>query len=63
MAHVLVKLPRVNAISVMDQEAIRVVNRQCFAQLLKRPVGGGVSRDIDVEETAMSLTGLLVSES
>jgi hypothetical protein len=52
VAHALIELLGVDAISIMDEEARRVVERHRFASLLQRPLCRGVSGHIDVQETA-----------
>jgi hypothetical protein len=36
----------------VDQEAIRVIGWNRFAELLQRPLSGGIRRDINVKESA-----------
>lgn len=52
MAYTLVERLGKNAVPIMDQEAIRVVRRYCFAQLLERPMRRGMCRCIDMQEPA-----------
>jgi hypothetical protein len=40
--HLLIKLSGEDAVSVMDEEAVAVVNRDGFTQLLKGPCRGGM---------------------
>jgi hypothetical protein len=48
--HLLIKLLGEDAVSVMDEEAIAVVNRDGFTQLRQGPCRGGMRGHIDVED-------------
>jgi hypothetical protein len=51
VAYALVELRRENAVRVMEQEAIGMLGRNSFAQLLERPWRCGMGRYLDVEDT------------
>jgi hypothetical protein len=48
--HLLIQRLGEDAVSVMDEEAVAVVNRDGFTQLLKGPCRGGMRGHIDVED-------------
>src|SRR2546427_1085604 len=48
----LIELLREDAIPSMDEEAVAMISRDRFAQLLHRPVGRGVCRHIAMHNTA-----------
>src|SRR6266568_627741 len=41
-----------NAVAVMDEEAVAVIRRYRFAQLLEGPLRRGMRRDVDMEQSA-----------
>src|SRR5262249_18896622 len=51
VAYTLVELCRENAVPVMEQEAIGMLSRKSFAQLLERPWRCGMGCHLDVEDT------------
>ena len=52
MAYTLVERSGKDAVPIVDQEAIRVVRRYRFAQLLKRPMRRGICSCIDMQDPA-----------
>jgi hypothetical protein len=52
MPYALVKGRRENAVAVMDEEAVAVIGRYRFAQLLQGPLCRGMCRDVDMEQSA-----------
>jgi hypothetical protein len=52
VAYAVVERRREDSVSIMDEEAIRVVRWNRFTQLQQRPARGGMRCDTDVEETA-----------
>ena len=55
VAHRLVKRLGEDRITVMDQKAVEVLGRHCFAELLQRPWGCGICRHIHVEDAASQM--------
>src|SRR5215813_11201751 len=55
MTNALVESVRENAITVMDEEAIAVIRRYRFAQLLQGPLCRGMRRDVGMEQAAVGV--------
>src|SRR5215471_16903291 len=49
-----VDIRREHAVAIVDDEAVRMVTRQRFPELLQRPFRRGMGRDVEVENPAGS---------
>jgi hypothetical protein len=50
----LIQFGRETPLLVVKQEAMAVIAWKCFAQLVERPLGGGVLGDVEVENASRS---------
>ena len=52
--NLVIQFSRETPLSIVNEEAIAVIAWKCLSQLLKRPLGGGVLGDVEVEDASRS---------